>query len=106
MSLSITPTEKTQEILSQAKDLAIEMKNTQVSIHRCTTGLSTGKTRRFFFQHTQDVFSLPTFTDYLTPCTLPPFVASARQVTPLHVMSALVADDDSMGTGIVRSAGK
>lgn len=30
MSLSITPTEKTQEILSQAKDLAIEMKNTQV----------------------------------------------------------------------------
>ena len=30
MSMSITPTEKTQEILSQAKDLAMEMKNTQV----------------------------------------------------------------------------
>lgn len=28
--MSITPTEKTQEILSQAKDLAMEMKNTQV----------------------------------------------------------------------------
>jgi hypothetical protein len=27
---TITPTEKTQEILSQAKDLAMEMKNTQV----------------------------------------------------------------------------
>jgi hypothetical protein len=30
MSMSITPTEKTQEVLSQAKDLAMEMKNTQV----------------------------------------------------------------------------
>ena len=28
--MSITPTEKTQEILNQAKDLAIEMQNTQV----------------------------------------------------------------------------
>ncbi|KAM3575108.1 hypothetical protein VYU27_003021 [Nannochloropsis oceanica] len=55
MSMSITPTEKTQEVLSQAKDLAIEMSNTQV--------------------------------------------------TPLHVMSALVAEDDSIGTGIVRAAG-
>lgn len=62
--------------------------------------------KKNFFQHTQDVLSLPIYKDFLTPCTLPPFVACARQVTPLHVMSALVADDDSMGTGIVRSAGK
>jgi len=41
----------------------------------------------------------------LPPSLLPPSLHHPK-VTPLHVMSALVAEDDSMGTGIVRASGK
>lgn len=115
--LSISPTEKTQELLSAAKDLALEHSNTQVRPRRlggrvcgCLCALpwcrsvgrsAEGEGRK----RMQGCSSLPTTTSSThhnphTHTRQPP-----QQVTPLHVAGAMFAEDNGIGASVVRTAG-